>query len=284
MTPASSNSSAQSPLWNLCSCDSIAAQRLPKTGSGAGLRGPVLIGISDLGTTLRPPLSPRSPPCKFPRLPCLAVLAVSAVALPSRPAGIHGVRPPRGKPQVIVPSLAECLVPAVTAAVAFASAASAINPAARGATFAPRLPFPAPSCACVVAAGVAACAVAVRADVPPWDGNGCAGSRGDCPCRSQPRRGPRDPRPSPAPSRLGAGWARVFFLDAFSQEGETMPPVAHPDLSPTRWPCTCVSASAAAASVLADEPPACPASPFEPSSCRLAAAATATASSAAFGE
>ncbi|CAI5507999.1 unnamed protein product [Closterium sp. Naga37s-1] len=126
-----------------------------------------------------------SPACGsgFPRFPRPAVPAVSAVALPPRPAGIHGVRPPRGGPHVIVPSLADRLVPAVAAAATFAPAVAAVLPAAAAAaTFAPAtaavipaaggvplLPLPDPSGAgaCVVAACVAACAVAVLADAPP---------------------------------------------------------------------------------------------------------------------
>ncbi|CAI5946860.1 unnamed protein product [Closterium sp. NIES-65] len=74
---------------------------------------------------------------------------------------------------------------------------------------------------------------------------------GDCSCRSQPRRGPGAPGPSPAPGRLGAGWARslCFLLAGVAPAAAT---TAGPSVSPSAWPCPCMLAPAAAAGVSAD--------------------------------
>ncbi|CAI5521913.1 unnamed protein product [Closterium sp. Naga37s-1] len=124
--------------------------------------GPVLTGISDLGGWLRPPLPPLIPPRKTPRCPRPAAPAVSAAPLPPRPAGIHGVRPPRGGPQVIAPSRADRLVPTAAAAT-FVPAAAAVVLVTAGASLVARTWFPG---ACVGAACVVVCPVEFATDAP----------------------------------------------------------------------------------------------------------------------
>ncbi|CAI6000963.1 unnamed protein product [Closterium sp. NIES-65] len=112
----------------------------------AASRGPVLTGISDLGCWLRPPRLPLIPPPKTPRCPRPAAPAVSAAPLPPRPAGIHGVRPPRGGPQVIAPSRADLLVPTASTAT-FGPVAAAVVSVTAGPHWWRGLGFPAPASA-----------------------------------------------------------------------------------------------------------------------------------------
>ncbi|CAI7772707.1 unnamed protein product [Closterium sp. NIES-53] len=72
--------------------------------------------------------------------------------------------------------------------------------------------------------------------------------------RSQPRRGPGWPETSPAPGRLGAGWARNFFLP-FPRVACAATPFPRPRVSPATWSHPCVSAPTAAAGVSADPAP-----------------------------
>ncbi|CAI5969095.1 unnamed protein product [Closterium sp. NIES-64] len=107
----------------------------------------------------------------------------------------------------------------------------------------------------------------------------CARSDGSCPCRSQPRRGPGEPGPSPAPGRLGAGWARSFFFD-FARASLEESPFAGPVNSPTAWPCFCLLAATAAAGISAHAaalvaPSAVGASPCSPVAADTTAASTA---------
>ncbi|CAI5993345.1 unnamed protein product [Closterium sp. NIES-64] len=94
--------------------------------------------------------------------------------------------------------------------------------------------------------------------LPPGPIVGCgaddekrACSGGDCPCRSQPRRGPGAPGPSPAPGRLGAGWARSFTLLLYGAAPEAAPVTGRPVPS-AAWPRPHMLTVTAAADILAD--------------------------------
>ncbi|CAI5976386.1 unnamed protein product [Closterium sp. NIES-65] len=112
------------------------------------------------------------------------------------------------------------------------------------------------------------------------DDDSCARSDGDCPCRSQPRRGPGEPGPSPAPGRLGAGWARSLVFDlarAASEEAS----LAGPGASPSAWPCSCLLAATTATGVPAQAAAVVAPSSAGASPCSPIAADTAAASAAA---
>ncbi|CAI5959297.1 unnamed protein product [Closterium sp. NIES-65] len=108
-----------------------------------------------------------------------------------------------------------------------------------------------------------------------------------CPCRSQPRRGPGEPGPSPAPSRLGAGWARGFLVDITRVAPEAAP-FGGLGVSPSAWTCSCLLEAAAAAGIptfaaAAVAPSAVGASPRTPVAADTAAASTAGDTGAARG-
>ncbi|CAI5981063.1 unnamed protein product [Closterium sp. NIES-64] len=118
-----------------------------------------------------------------------------------------------------------------------------------------------------------------RASCMCADDDRCARSDGGCPCRSQPRRGPGEPGPSPAPGRLGAGWARRFFFD-FARAALEESPFAGPGNSPTAWPCSCLLAAAAAVGISAHATAVVAPSAVGASPCSPVAADTTAASAA----
>ncbi|CAI5943041.1 unnamed protein product [Closterium sp. NIES-65] len=100
-----------------------------------------------------------------------------------------------------------------------------------------------------------------------------------CPCRSQPRRGPGEPGPSPAPSRLGAGWARGFLVD-ITRAAPKAAPFGGLGVSPSAWTCSCLLEAAVAAGIptfaaAVVAPSAVGASPRTPVAADTAAASTA---------
>ncbi|CAI5498615.1 unnamed protein product [Closterium sp. Naga37s-1] len=141
--PASSSFSSEissevssSPPINLGSASRLSGSPGSSFAGGTALSGllwcfrhvPVCSGILVLGNALRPPRPPLKPPRASPRppRPALVPLAVpTALFVTPRPAGIQGVRPPRGGPQVIVPSLADRRIPCVLGTPPPASADSA---------------------------------------------------------------------------------------------------------------------------------------------------------------
>ncbi|CAI5983374.1 unnamed protein product, partial [Closterium sp. NIES-64] len=112
------------------------------------------------------------------------------------------------------------------------------------------------------------------------DDDRCARSDGDCPCRSQPRRGPGEPGPSPAPGRLGAGWARSLVFDLERAAPEEAP-LASPGASPSAWPCSCLLTATTAADVPAQAAAVVAPSSAGASPCSPIAVDTAAASAAA---
>ncbi|CAI5993418.1 unnamed protein product [Closterium sp. NIES-65] len=148
--------------------------------------------------------------------------------------------------------------------------------------------------ACAVVAGVALGAGAPRV-IPGWrlpgsatsrtscrfdDDDRCARSDGDCPCRSQPRRGPGEPGPSPAPGRLGAGWARSLVFDLERAAPEEAP-LAGPGASPSAWSCSCLLTATTATGVPAQAAAVVAPSSAGASPCSPIAADTAAASATA---
>ncbi|CAI6008363.1 unnamed protein product [Closterium sp. NIES-65] len=107
----------------------------------------------------------------------------------------------------------------------------------------------------------------------------CTRSDGSCPCGSQPRRGPGEPGPSPAPSRLGAGWARSFLVD-ITRAAPEVAPFGGLGVSPSAWTCSCLLEATAAAGIptfaaVVVAPSAVGASPRTPVAADTAAASTA---------
>ncbi|CAI5961992.1 unnamed protein product [Closterium sp. NIES-64] len=221
----------------------------PLGGRDAPAKGPFVLGSRLPPGERHPPRRPPRLPRPIPRKPRPAAGTGRAVASsPALPTGIHGVRPPLGGPHVTVPNRAERRV-------ATASSTGATGPS--GEWLCVPLSWFAASCS---AWRVAAVSVAAslspetpRASCVRADDDRCAHSDGGCPCRSQPRRGPGEPGPSPAPGRLGAGWARSFFFN-FDRAAPEESPFAGPGNSPTAWPCSCLLAAAAAAGILAHAP------------------------------
>ncbi|CAI5978145.1 unnamed protein product [Closterium sp. NIES-65] len=202
------------------------------------------------------------------RPPPVGALVTSPTA--PRPAGNHGVRPPRGGPHVIA---VRCVAWRVLCATTFDVLGAS---------------------ACDVVAGVALSAGAPRV-FPGWrlpasatsrnscwldDDDRCARSDGGCPCRSQPRRGPGEPGPSPAPGRLGAGWARSLVFDLARAAPEEVP-LAGPRAFPSAWPCSCLLAATTATGVPAHAAAVVAPSSTGASPCSPIAADTTAASAAA---
>ncbi|CAI5498612.1 unnamed protein product [Closterium sp. Naga37s-1] len=141
--PASSSFSSEissevssSPPINLGSASRLSGSPGSSFAGGPALSGllwcfrhvPVRSGILVLGNALRPPRPPLKPPRASPRPPRPAPVppaVPTALLVTPRPAGIQGVRPPRGGPQVIVPSLADRRIPCVPGTPPPASADSA---------------------------------------------------------------------------------------------------------------------------------------------------------------